>query len=296
MKKNVLLLIVLCLCTGLSAQIKGVQHVILIGADGFGSFIMNDHKGSFPNLEKLMQEGSSSLQMRSVLPSSSAVNWASILMGAGPELHGFTEWGSQKPELPSRVIGSRGMFPGIFGLIRDHYPQAETGVFYSWAGIGYLFEKDAVTVEQNLSGKGTEVVPQSIEFLNEKKPMFSFIYFAQPDGKGHNNGWGSPVYVDDCKMIDRYVGDIMQAIKKNGMDKNTIVIFISDHGGIDKGHGGKTMQEMEVPYIVWGKHVKAGHTIEESLMVYDNASTIAHILGIQQPQVWIGRPIKSIFN
>lgn len=294
MKKTLLLLIVLGLCTGLSAQIKGVKHVILIGADGLGSFIMNDHKGSFPNLEKLMQEGSSSLQMRSVLPSSSAVNWASILMGAGPELHGFTEWGSQKPELPSRVIGSRGMFPGIFGLVKDKYPQSETGVFYSWDGIGYLFEKDAVSLD--ISAKSTEVLSESIDFLNKKSPVFSFIYFAQPDGKGHNNGWGSQEYVDDCKMIDRYVGEIMQTIKKNGMDKNSIVIFISDHGGIDKGHGGKTMQEMEVPYIVWGKNVKAGYKIEESLMVYDNASTIAHILGLNQPQVWIGRPVKSIFK
>lgn len=294
MKKTLLLLIVLGLCTGLSAQIKGVKHVILIGADGLGSFIMNDHKGSFPNLEKLMQEGSSSLQMRSVLPSSSAVNWASILMGAGPELHGFTEWGSQKPELPSRVIGSRGMFPGIFGLVKDKYPQSETGVFYSWDGIGYLFEKEAVSLD--ISAKSTEVLSESIDFLNKKSPVFSFIYFAQPDGKGHNNGWGSQEYVDDCKMIDRYVGEIMQTIKKNGMDKNSIVIFISDHGGIDKGHGGKTMQEMEVPYIVWGKNVKAGYKIEESLMVYDNASTIAHILGLNQPQVWIGRPVKSIFK
>lgn len=294
MKKSVLLFIVLCLCTGLSAQIKGVKHIILIGADGFGSFVLNEHKGSFPNLEKLMQEGSSSLQMRSVLPSSSAVNWASILMGAGPELHGFTEWGSQNPELPSRVIGSRGMFPGIFGLVKDAYPQAETGVFYSWDGIGYLFEKDAVT--RNLSAKSTEVLSESIDFLDKKKPLFSFIYFAQPDGKGHNDGWGSPAYVDDCKMIDRYVGEIMQTIKKNGMDKNSIVIFLSDHGGIEKGHGGKTMQEMEVPFIVWGKKVKAGYQIEESLMVYDNASTIAHILGLDQPQVWIGRPVKSIFK
>lgn len=294
MKKTLLLLIVLGLCMGLSAQIKGVKHVILIGADGLGSFIMNDHKGSFPNLEKLMQEGSSSLQMRSVLPSSSAVNWASILMGAGPELHGFTEWGSQKPELPSRVIGSRGMFPGIFGLVKDKYPQSETGVFYSWDGIGYLFEKEAVSLD--ISAKSTEVLSESIDFLNKKSPVFSFIYFAQPDGKGHNNGWGSQEYVDDCKMIDRYVGEIMQTIKKNGMDKNSIVIFISDHGGIDKGHGGKTMQEMEVPYIVWGKNVKAGYKIEESLMVYDNASTIAHILGLNQPQVWIGRPVKSIFK
>jgi predicted AlkP superfamily phosphohydrolase/phosphomutase len=38
----------------------------------------------------MMENGSYTLKMRSVLPSSSAVNWASMFMGAGPELHGYT--------------------------------------------------------------------------------------------------------------------------------------------------------------------------------------------------------------
>lgn len=296
MKKAILFIFSLFICAGLSAQLKGVKHVVFIGADGLGSFILNEHKGSFPHLEKLMKEGASSLEMRSVLPSSSAVNWASILMGAGPELHGFTDWGSQSPDLPSRELNKYGMFPGVFGLTREKYPQAQTGIFYSWSGIGYLFEKDAVNINRDLPGKDREVVRESIEFLNQKKPLFSFIYFAQPDGKGHGHGWGSLEYTEECKKIDSYVGEIMQAIEDNGMAPNTVVIFISDHGGIEKGHGGKTMQEMQVPYILWGKNVKTGYKIQESLMVYDNAATIAYILGLKQPQVWVGRPVKSAFK
>lgn len=53
-----------------------------------------------------MDAGCYTLKKRSVLPSSSAVNWASMFMGAGPELHGYTEWGSKTPELPSRVVMS----------------------------------------------------------------------------------------------------------------------------------------------------------------------------------------------
>ena len=70
-------------------------------------------------IEKLMREGSYTLERRSVLPSSSAVNWASMLMGAGPELHGYTTWGSEVPDLPSRVIGKDGLFPGICGAIHE---------------------------------------------------------------------------------------------------------------------------------------------------------------------------------
>ena len=61
------------------------------------------------------------------LPSSSAINWASMFMGAGPELHGYTEWGSKTPELPSRVLNKNGIFPTVFQLLRDARPEAEIG-------------------------------------------------------------------------------------------------------------------------------------------------------------------------
>lgn len=296
MKKIFTLVIAISFAIGSFAQMKGVDHVVLIGADGFGAFILNKHKGSFPNLEKLMAEGSSTLEMRSVLPLSSAVNWASMLMGAGPELHGYTEWGSKTPELPSREIGKYGLFPGVFGQMRQKYPQAETGVIYSWEGIGYLYEKEAVNFNRFEKDDDIKVLQSATQYLMEKKPALSFIYFSQPDGAGHSIGWDSPEYFEECKKIDAYVGDIMKTLHTAGMDKNTIVIFSSDHGGVNKGHGGKSMQEMQIPYIIWGTPVKKNYKIGESTMIYDNVATMAHILGFDCPQVWISRPILSVFK
>ena len=56
------------------------KHVVLIGLDGWGAYSVN--KAEMPNVKKLMEEGSYTLKKRSVLPSSSAVNWASMYMGA----------------------------------------------------------------------------------------------------------------------------------------------------------------------------------------------------------------------
>ena len=56
------------------------------------------------------------------------------------------------------------------------------------------------------------------------------------------------------------------------------------------------MQEMETPFIVCGKGIKKGYEFQESMMQFDCASTLAYILGLQQPQVWIGRPMKQIFK
>ena len=50
-----------------------------------------------PQFRSMMQDGCYTLENRSVLPSSSAVNWALMFMGAAPELHGYTQWGSFTP-------------------------------------------------------------------------------------------------------------------------------------------------------------------------------------------------------
>ena len=121
----------LLFCFTFSCNAKGkdkAKHVVLIGLDGWGAYSLP--KADMPNVKKLMEDGAYTLKKRSALPSSSAINWASMFMGAGPELHGYTEWGSKTPELPSRVLNKNGIFPTIFQLLRDARPKAEIGCLY----------------------------------------------------------------------------------------------------------------------------------------------------------------------
>ena len=61
-------------------------------------------------------------------------------------------------------------------------------------------------------------------------------------------------------------------------------------------HGGKTLKEMESPFVILGNNIKKGHEIEEFMMQYDIAATIAYIFGLETPQAWIGRPVLSVFD
>ena len=139
------------------------KHVILIGFDGLSAHCLNNG-ADMPTFRKMMAEGASTLENRSILPSSSACNWASMFMGAGPELHGYTEWGSRTPELPSRVVNSDNRFPNIFGLYRDKAPEAEIGYIYEWEGMNYLvdtlamsFRKHAPMSTENPNGRTRSV-------------------------------------------------------------------------------------------------------------------------------------------
>lgn len=264
------------------------KHVVLIGSDGFGAYAFK--KAKVPHLRKMMENGSYSLEARAVLPSSSAVNWASMIMGSGPELHGYTEWGSKTPELPSKIIGDGGIYPSIFSLVHKQLPETKKGVSYTWGGIGYLCEKNMVNLDYN--GKtDEETMDKAIAFMIKEKPSLTFIHFDQPDGAGHNIGHDTPEYYAEVEKIDAFVGRILDALNGNGTLKDTVIIFSSDHGGIEKGHGGKSLFEVEIPWIIFGKNISPKGKLKSSIVTYDTAATIAHILGLETPDFWRGKPI-----
>ena len=284
-----------------SSNAKGkdkAKHVVLIGLDGWGAYSLP--KADMPNVKKLMEDGAYTLKKRSALPSSSAINWASMFMGAGPELHGYTEWGSKTPELTSRELNKNGIFPTVFQLLRDERPQAEIGCIYEWEGIKYLVDTLSLSYHQQSPDSNTypeKLSEMATTYIKEKQPALFAICFDSPDHTGHTEGHDTPAYYTKLQELDKYVGRIVQAVKDAGMEKETIFIVTADHGGINKGHGGKTMQEMETPFIISGKNIKNGLRFDDlSMMQYDVASTIAHIFNLEQPQVWIGRPMKTVFK
>jgi len=273
------------------------QHVIFIGLDGWGSYSVE--KADMPHVKQLMKEGSYTLQKRTVLPSSSAVNWASMFMGAGPELHGYTTWGSKTPDLPSRKLNRNRMFPNIFNMLREKVPNAEIGVIYEWEGIKYLVDTLSLNYYRNVPNNNklnTALTATAVEYIKEKKPTLAAFIYDSPDDTGHGDGHDTPGYYAKLKELDNQIGEIISAMKKAGIYKNSIIIVTSDHGGVDKGHGGITMMEMETPFIIAGKGIQQGDEFQESMMQFDVAPTIADIFHLEPPQVWIGRSMEQVFN
>lgn len=288
-----IVMIALLMCAPAQAAKWKAKHVVLIGLDGWGSYSVE--KAEMPTVKGIMEDGTYTLRKRSVLPSSSAVNWASMFMGAGPELHGFTTWGSKKPDLPSRELTHWGLFPSIWGMFRDANPNAEIGMVYQWDGFEYYTEMKALNYANNAKDEAL-VTKASVDYILKDKPNFMGIFYDAPDNVGHKIGHDTPEYYEKLTLLDGYIAEIVAALKEAGMWDDTILIITADHGGIEKGHGGKTMAEMETPFIIAGKGIKKGHVLEESMMQFDIAPTLAQIFKLKQPQVWIGRPMKNVFK
>ena len=66
--------------------------------------------------------------------------------------------------------------------------------------------------------------------LPVKGPDISIVWFRDPDSTEHAYGPGSAAYKDALMKMDSMLGQLLDKLKKIGLDKNTDIIVVSDHG------------------------------------------------------------------
>jgi len=100
--------------------------------------------------------------------------------------------------------------------------------------------------------------------------------------------------------VDRQIETIMDALRETGLDKNTYVVFTSDHGDMDGSHkmvhkGYFYDESTRVPFIVAGPGVKQGvdrkHLVSSSV---DLIPTFCDMSGIAIPDGVQGHSVKPI--
>lgn len=271
---------------------KAPEHVIFIGIDGFSSCSMEHVE--VPTIRQLMAEGSHTLTKRTILPSSSAPNWASMFMGLPTELHGYTKWGSKSPEIETPYPKKNNILPTVFQVVKENKPEYNIGYIYEWDGMKYLADTLSTDYHQEakkyLENKSL-LTDLACNYIESTKPEFFGIIYASPDDMGHKYGFESPEYYAELESMDNQIKRIIETTEAAGILDSSVFIVTSDHGGIGKGHGNISQAEMNTPFIVWGEGIKKNHEIPELMMQYDVASVILDIFGIRQPSFWRGRSV-----
>lgn len=284
-----LLCCVLAVPRAAGERLPVVDHVIVIGVDGLSPRGVD--QGPTPVINDLMQRGSTTFTARGVFPTSSSPNWGSMIMGAAPEQHGVTsnDWRAWNRAIePSDE--HEGIFPTMFSALRAQRPDARIAVIYDWGGIGTLFQTSAVDVDLDADGPEATMQAAVAEF-RANRPDLLFIHLDHVDGAGHAHGWHTQPYFDAVERADTLIGQMVDAIAAEGLWERTALIVTSDHGGIGTSHGGQTMDELLIPWMIAGGGLASGRSIDAPIYTYDTASTALALLGIQQPRSWIGRPV-----
>ena len=274
---------------------SGIKYVVVIGIDGLSPDGLQN--AETPTIDEMIAEGASTMNARSVLPTSSSTNWMSMISGSGPEQHGVTSngWERDDHELPPVVEGEEGIFPTIFSTLKKAKPESNIAAIYDWSGFGRLIEKSFIDFDDD-AGDEFQTTQSAVQQIIKAKPNFTFIHLDHVDHAGHAHGHKTPHYYHSVQIADSLVHEILGAIKLAEMEDSTLIILSSDHGGIGFGHGGESLDEMEIPFILLGPSIKEGYRIPHTVFTYDNAATVAFALGVEQPYSWIGRPIKSAFK
>lgn len=106
------------------------------------------------------------------------------------------------------------------------------------------------------------------------------------------------LYYDNTIACDREMGRLMEALDRNGMRDNTIVVFTSDHGDMLGSHrmGHKQMpfeESIRIPFIIrYPERIQAGQTTDALLAPIDLIPTLCSLAGVDVPPL-DGRDMSS---
>lgn len=297
-KINILFLLLLPSCIKLSAEpaYSDTTHVIILGFDGWDS--ASFESADMPFLKSKLPESAWTLHKRSILPSSSACNWATMFKGAGPEAHGYIDWNTRTPAFEVTEINRKGFFPSLFSVYRETHPKAEMGYMYQWEGMKYIFDMDDFSFVYQFPGSvagSDQMKSAAISYIKKSHPTLAAFFWGYPDSIGHSIGWGTDEYMAELNHIDSIIESIVNVCIEIGIYDNTLFVITSDHGGHDQTHGQPLMSDLETPFIVFGPGIEPGE-ITEPFMQYDVTSLLADYLHLSQPSSWRGRTPSGVFK
>lgn len=169
-------------------------------------------------------------------------------------------------------------------------------------------------VDENVMETLTDKIVNWIGQQSAEKPFF--VYFTPvavhnpitPSKATAGKSKGGP-FCDFISDLDLSVGRVLDALDKQGLAENTLVLFTSDNGGVNKPENANLVQTdaqkaglkpvgpfrggkhdvweggFRVPYLVrWPGHVPAGTVCDETVSIVDTLASIAAITGAALPK------------
>lgn len=254
----------------------------------------------------------------------SEVTLAEMLKEVGYSTGHFGKW--HLGDAPEFMPTKQG-FDEYFGIpySNDMWPfHPQQGPIFDFGPLP-LYENeniiDTLTDQSNLT---TEITERSLEFIEQHKDHPFFLYIAHPQphvplfvsdkfkGKSERG-----LYGDVIMEIDWSVGQVLNKLKENNLDKNTLVIFTSDNGPwlnygrhagsalpLREGKGTALEGGQREPCIIWfPDKIKGNRVIDVPMMTIDLLPTIAHITEAKLPvhsidgksvwEIWTGESNTS---
>lgn len=307
--------------------------VVLMDDMGFGDITLNGALGyEMPNIERLMKGGMNFTHFYAAQAVSGASR-AGLLTGCYPNRIGLTgapfpgskNGLNKEEETIAEVLKQKGYTSAIYGkwhlgdlpqflpthhgfdefygipYSNDMWPQHPTIKFPDLP----LIEGDKVIeLNPDQSRFTTNFTNRAIQFIHKNKKNPFFLYLAHPmphvplfvsskfKGKSRIG-----LYGDVMMELDWSIGEIMKKLEKEGLDKNTLIVVLSDNGpwlnygnhagntgGLREGKGASFEGGQRVPCIMyWKDKIPAGTICNKLSSSIDLLPTFASIADASLP-------------
>jgi len=210
---------------------------------------------------------------------------------------------------PAPLLPIHQGFDSYFGLPYSNdmwplHPEARPGAYPPLPLIeGDQVVQDGLTHEDQCQ-LTTRYTGRAVNFIetNKDRPFFLYVAHSMPHVPLHvsdkfSGKSKSGIYGDVIMEIDWSVGEILAALKRCNLDRNTVVLFLSDNGPwLSYGtHAGSALPFREgkgtvweggtrVPFIArWPGTIPAGKVCREMAMSIDLFPTIAGWVNAELP-------------
>lgn len=254
----------------------------------------------------------------------SEVTIAEMLKAQGYATAIFGKW--HLGDHPSLLPTKQG-FDKFYGIpySNDMWPfHPQQGPIFNFGPLPLFENEQVIDTLEDQSFLTTEITTRSVRFIQENKdrPFFLYVPHPQPHvplfvsekfrGKSKRG-----LYGDVIMEIDWSTGEILAALKEQGIDDNTLVIFTSDNGPwlsygdhsgsagiLREGKGTAWEGGQREPFIArFPGRLPAGLEISTPMMAIDILPTIAQLTRSTLPEkvidgkngwdLWTGQSTES---
>ena len=212
-------------------------------------------------------------------------------------------------------------FDEYFGIpySNDMWPlHPQQGTVFNFKALPLLENGKVLDTLTDQSQLTTQITQKAVSFINAKKDQPFFLYVAHPQphvplyvsekfkGKSKNG-----LYGDVIMELDWSVGEILNALKVNGLEENTMVIFTSDNGPwlaygnhagsarpLREGKGTAWEGGQREPFVVKDpRKIPAGTLVNTPVMGIDIMPTVAALTGGKLPHYPIdGKSVMQVLS
>lgn len=264
----------------------GAKKLLVLGIDGCRPDALL--RCNVPNLRSLAETGAYTWYALSRPPTKSGPCWSSIFTGVWNDKHGVTD---------NTFANSHfDQYPMLFQRLRNFIPDFSSGWFVYWPDLATRMPHGASFASGDWSDAHTLEKAKAI--LTEENTDAVFVHFGGIDAMGHTVGFDPnyPQYLAAIEKVDFMVGDVLSVLRARPhyYEEDWLIIALTDHGGFQTHHGGSTIEEMRIFFIVSGNGIP--HREFPSQWVENEKSVCHYGIALDGVDDAIGIPDTSFFH